>query len=125
MKRPGLGISIRIWFMSILLFAATQQLLAQTDTGKIEGHVRDKETGAPLAGAQVAVEGLRLGNVTNADGYYFILNVPVGLNSIIAQFTGYQKTTVSNKLVMAGQTATVNFELSSTIINPTIFLSNL
>jgi len=116
MKRPGFRIPITTGIVSILFFAAAQLLLAQTDTGKIEGHVRDKETGAPLAGAQVTVEGLRLGNVTNTDGYYFVLNVPVGLNSITAQFTGYQKTTVSNKLVMAGQTATVNFELSSTII---------
>ncbi|MBN2288095.1 MAG: carboxypeptidase regulatory-like domain-containing protein [Candidatus Glassbacteria bacterium] len=92
-------------------------MTAQTSTGKLEGYVRDKDTGAPLAGAQVSVEGTRLGNITNEDGYYFILNVPVGSRNATAQFTGYQKTTISHKLILAGQTARVDFTLSSTVIS--------
>ncbi|MFH1071392.1 MAG: carboxypeptidase-like regulatory domain-containing protein, partial [Candidatus Glassbacteria bacterium] len=57
-----------------LMFSAVT-VLAQT-TGKIEGIVRDKDTGSPLGGVQVNVQGTRLGNITNEDGYYFILNVP-------------------------------------------------
>jgi len=93
------------------------EIPAQTSTGKIEGYVRDKDTGAPLAGAQVNVAGTRLGNVTNEDGYYFILSVPVGTRDITSQYTGYQKTTITNKLILAGQTARVDFALSSTVIS--------
>ena len=90
---------------------------AQVAEGKIEGVVRDKETGSPLPGAQVVVEGTNLGNITNQDGYYFILNVPPGLRTITATYTGYQKTSVGDQRIAAGHTATINFELSSTVVN--------
>ncbi len=89
---------------------------AQLNTSKIEGTVRDQDTGQPLADAQVVIEGTRLGNVTNADGYYFILNVPPGRRSITFTFTGYQKTTIGDQLILAGHTATVDAALSSTIV---------
>ncbi|HLA40573.1 MAG TPA: TonB-dependent receptor, partial [Candidatus Glassbacteria bacterium] len=89
---------------------------AQLTTGKVEGTVRDADSGQPLQGAQVLVEGTRLGNVTNNDGYYFILNVPPGQRDITFTFTGYQKTTVNNQLILAGQTSTIDANLSSTVV---------
>jgi len=91
-------------------------ILAQLSTAKVEGIVRDKDTGKPLQGAQVTIEGTRLGNVTNADGYYFILNVPPGRQSITFTFTGYQKMTIADQLLLAGQTATVNGAMSSAVV---------
>ena len=109
---PGIvGMSV----LAVMLMITS--VLAQTSTGKIEGYVRDKDTGAPLAGAQVTVEGTRLGNVTNEDGYYFILSIPVGHRDFTALYTGYQKTTITKKLILAGQTARVDFDLSSTVIS--------
>ena len=67
------------FFLLLFLMLALSAGAAMAQTyGKIEGVVRNKDTGAPMGGVQVAVEGTRLGNVTNEDGYYFILNVPVG-----------------------------------------------
>jgi len=106
---------IKAAFMLVLLTVSTS-LFAQLSTGKLEGTVRDKDNGSPIEGAQVIVEGTRLGNVTNSDGYYFILNVPPGQRSITFTYTGYQKITVSNQLILAGQTTTINGELSSTIV---------
>lgn len=106
--------------LGLVLFAAllllSQNLYAQLTTGKIEGTVRDRDSGQPLQGAQVTVEGTRLGNVTNSDGYYFILDVPPGRRNITFAYTGYQKTTVANQLILAGQTTTVDASLSSTVI---------
>lgn len=99
-----------------MVMLLTTGVLAQLSTGKIEGVVRDTDTGQPLAGAQVTVEGTRLGNLTNTDGYYFILNVPPGSRNIVFSYTGYQKTTISNVAVLAGQTMTVNANLSSTVV---------
>ncbi len=90
--------------------------LAQLSTGKVEGTVRDLETGQPLSGAQVVVDGAKQGNVTNKDGYYFILNVHPGRRSITVTYTGYQKTTIAAQLILAGQTTTVNASLSSTVV---------
>ena len=103
--------------LALLVLSNSASLFAQRiNTGKIEGTVRDKDTGMPLAGAQVLVEGTRLGNVTNADGYYFILNVPPGRRSVTFTYTGYQKTTVADVMILAGQTMTVDGSLSSTVV---------
>ncbi len=104
---------------SILLLAAmlwALPVLAQLNTSKVEGVVRDADTGEALQGAQVVIEGTRLGNITNTDGYFFILNVPPGRRNITFTFTGYQKTTVSDQMLLAGQTTTVNANLSSTVV---------
>jgi len=103
----------------ILLLAAmlwALPALAQLNTSKVEGVVRDADTGEPLQGAQVVIEGTRLGNITNTDGYFFILNVPPGRRNITFTFTGYQKTTVGDQMLLAGQTTTVDANLSSTVV---------
>jgi len=101
--------------LAAIAFLATS-LFAQLSTGKIEGTVRDKDSGKPLLGVQVTIEGTRLGNVTNADGYYFVLNIPPGSRNITFMYTGYQTTTITNTLILAGQTTTVNGTLSSTVV---------
>ena len=98
-----------------VLFLPGRQLHAQTGA-KVEGTVRDSSTGEPLAGIQVSVEGTRLGNVSTDEGYYFILNVPVGRRSITFQRTGYRKKTVSGVSLSAGHTATVDVMLESSVI---------
>jgi Carboxypeptidase regulatory-like domain/TonB dependent receptor-like, beta-barrel/TonB-dependent Receptor Plug Domain len=100
----------------LLVLSSSVSLFAQLNTGKVEGIIRDKDTGAPLSGAQVIIDGTRLGNVSNADGYYFILNIPPGLRSVTFTYTGYQKTTISDVQVLAGQTMTVDGSLSSTVV---------
>ncbi len=101
---------------SLVLLILPVCIWAQLSTSKIEGVVRDKDTGSPLAGVQIVVEGTRLGNVTNSDGYFFILNVPPGRRSVVFTYTGYQKTTIANQLLLAGQTTTIETNLSSTIV---------
>ena len=86
--------------------------LAQTGA-KIEGTVTDSATGQPLAGVQVRVEGTRLGNVTTGDGYYFILNAPVGDQAVTFSHTGYQTITVSGVKLLAGHTSTVDAALGA------------
>ncbi|MBW1696479.1 MAG: TonB-dependent receptor [Deltaproteobacteria bacterium] len=76
----------------------------------------DKESGQPLAGAQVTVEGTTLGNITNAQGYYFILNVPPGLRSIRFNYTGYAPGLVANVRIRAGHTATVNASMETAVL---------
>jgi len=105
------------------LLAASAALLAGlalplcSQTGaKIEGIVTDASSGAPIQGVQVGVEGTRLGNVTSADGYYFILNLPVGLRSITFRHTGYRSKTVRSVLLSAGHTGTLNVALEPGIV---------
>ena len=68
--------------------------------GKIQGRVVDAATGAPIAGAQVTVEGTTFGNLTNDQGFYFINEVGAGEQSIRAQFIGYRAVVVENERIL-------------------------
>jgi hypothetical protein len=82
------------------------------ETGTVQGLVVDAQTGNPIVGATVTVQGTALGAVTGADGTYTIANVPAGAQVIEANATGYLAAT-QNTTVPAGGTVTVNFSLSA------------
>lgn len=99
----------------LALFAASP-LFGQASTGKIQGRVTDAATGAPVAGAQVRVTESTLGNITNDQGFYFINEVPAGLQDVEATFIGYRAVQVQGERILAGQTTTMNFELEQTAV---------
>ena len=82
-------VSVLVVGVFALLVLSGSAAFAQV-TGKVIGTVTDSDTGQPLVGAQVVVEGTNLGNVTNEDGFNFINNVPAGLQGLTAQYLGYQ-----------------------------------
>ena len=55
--------------IAIVLFGISP---VAAQTGKIAGMIVDVDTGEPLAGANVVVEGLALGASADVDGFYFI-----------------------------------------------------
>src|SRR5688572_4702877 len=91
-------------------------LLAAQETGKVQGRITDAASGQPIAGAQVLVVGTRLGNISNADGFYFINNVPAGVQDLQALYIGYQTVNVRQQRVLAGQTLTQNFQLAQSAV---------
>jgi outer membrane receptor protein involved in Fe transport len=99
----------------LALFVASP-LFGQASTGKVQGRVTDAATGAPIAGAQVLVDGTTLGNLTNDQGFYFINEVPPGLQNVRAQFIGYRPFVVEGQRILAGQTTTMNFELEQAAV---------
>lgn len=98
---------------AVVLVAGATSLLAQGSTGKLEGKVRDQQ-GAPIANAQVIIVGTKFGAQSNADGYYFMNNVPAGLVTIQASFIGYKTTRVTDVRILSGQTITSDITLEST-----------
>ena len=98
---------------AVALAAGAGSLLAQASTGKVEGRVRDQQ-GAPIANAQVIIVGTRFGAQTNADGYYFMNNVPASTLSVRASFIGYKTTQVADVRVLGDQTVTVDVTLEAT-----------
>ena len=58
-------------------------------TGRVAGVVVDGATGEPLVGAQIAVQGLPLGNVADDAGAYFVNNVPAGPQTLSVEYLGY------------------------------------
>jgi outer membrane receptor protein involved in Fe transport len=102
----------KIW---ALLLAGTL-LLFGAEYGKIAGKVRDAETGEPLVGADVIVEGTELGAATDEKGEFVILYVPAGTYSVTASYLGYDPFTYTQVIVNADQTTTLNFRLKPTVI---------
>ena len=47
-------------------------------TGKLSGTIKDAQTGEPLVGANVIIEGTNFGAATNVNGEYVILNISPG-----------------------------------------------
>ena len=99
----------------ILAFATLPALAAAQATGTIRGRITDVSTGAPVASAQVRVEGTTLGTQTAPDGSYAITGVPGGSQSISTRRVGYapQRVTVQ---VAPSATVTQNFALRSAAV---------
>ena len=86
------------------------------NTGSVTGRVTDKKTGEPLVGASVVVEGTELGNATDLNGQYQIINIPPGKYTLVSSYTGYNNQKVTDVLVIQDNTATVDFKMGSTLI---------
>lgn len=86
-------------------------------TGKIAGTVVDKETGQPLIGANIIIEGTSLGAATDVNGHYTILEVPPGTYKLKVSYIGYRNTIISHVIVNIDQTARVDISLELEAVN--------
>jgi outer membrane receptor protein involved in Fe transport len=105
---------IRSGLLAVLLLSSVAAWAGTT--GKIRGRVIDKESGEPLIGANIVVEGTMLGAAAGPDGEYVILNVPPGTYTLVASMIGYQTVRASNVQVNADLTTIYNFALGMEII---------
>ena len=60
----------------------------------ITGQVTDGQTGAPISSAQVYFADLKLGSLTQRNGHYLLLNVPVGSHTLTVARIGYGTTQI-------------------------------
>ena len=91
-------------FLSLQVFAGT--------TGKIAGIVTDKQTGEPLVGVNILVEGTERGASTNMDGRFVILNMPPGIYTLRAIMIGYAEVRVTEVKITSDLTTTINIQMS-------------
>ena len=103
------------FILSSMVLAILIPGLALAQTGTIKGKVVDANTGDPLPGANVLVQGMEVGAATDVDGTYRITGVPAGTHSVVARFIGY-KTSIQRVTVGGGQTVELNFELQETVL---------
>ncbi|MFZ5515979.1 MAG: TonB-dependent receptor [Candidatus Zhuqueibacterota bacterium] len=105
--------SVALFFLLILCVAP---MLMGGTTGKISGLVTDKQTGAPLPGASVFLEGTPMGASTDMNGYFYVINVPPGKYRVKAMMMGYKATVISEVQVIVDLTTKLDFELEVTVI---------
>jgi outer membrane receptor protein involved in Fe transport len=106
---------IRKLLVFLLVLAFVPAVFAET-AGKVAGIVSDKTTGEPLPGVNVQIEGTYLGSATDIDGYFVILNVPVGNYNIKATYVGYKDMTYKKVQISVGLTTTLNIELEESTL---------
>ena len=78
-------------------------VLAQYDA-HLTGHVLDEKTGEHLPFVNVQVKGTNIGTVTDESGHYFLKDMPIGKQTIVFSFVGYETlelpvTMVENKTI--------------------------
>ncbi|MFA6946899.1 MAG: TonB-dependent receptor, partial [Pedobacter sp.] len=107
------GIHQLLTLFAVLIFSVP--LFAGT-TGKISGYVTDEETGEPIVGANVIIEGTYLGASADLDGYFSIGNIPPGEYRVIFSAVGYQKIIVEKVRVNIDLTTNLDIKLNSSVI---------
>ncbi|MFQ6091671.1 MAG: carboxypeptidase-like regulatory domain-containing protein, partial [bacterium] len=85
-------------------------------TGKIAGVVKDKDTGDPLPGVNIVIEGTAMGAASDLNGEYFIINIPPGTYTVTASMVGYNSLTQRAVRVSVDLTTPLNFALEPTVI---------
>ena len=85
-------------------------------TGTVSGVITAQTTGQPLSNVQVFIEDLNIGSLSQANGRYLLIAVPVGTYELGLSSIGYGSQTVQ-VTVSAEQITQLNFELSSVALN--------
>ena len=85
-------------------------------TGKIMGNVVDKNSGAPIIGANVYIKGSSMGTASDINGDYFIINIPPGTHILICSYIGYERVQVLNVQVNTDRTTIQNFSIAQQAI---------
>jgi len=110
----------RIWYFAVLntllLFLLCNGLIFAGQTGKISGYITDAETGEPVIGANVILEGTFFGAACDIEGYFFINNIPPGKYKVVVSAIGYKKTTVTDVLVKIDLTTSVDVALHTDVL---------
>lgn len=96
--------------VAVVLCAGLNTVLAQ-GAGKISGTVIEADTGQPLPGVNVVIQGTTLGATSDAEGDYFIANLAPGTYDVRASFVGFRPVTVTEVRVSSTTTAEVDFEM--------------
>jgi len=86
-------------------------------TGKIAGNVTDEKTGKSLAGVNIEIVASGFGAATDAEGFYFINNIPPGSYTLRASYLGYNTVEIKNVKVSVDQTTEINIAMSEQVMN--------
>ena len=113
---PVAGCRAARWAAGPALVLALATGAAGQTTDQISGRVVAENTSRPIAGAQVVVEGLRIGVLTQQDGRYVIPSVPAGSHRLRVEFIGFGTATQA-VTVTAGATVTADFTLKETAVS--------
>ncbi len=104
----------------ILLFSIIIQntSFAQNYTQTVKGKVVDKDSKAPLIGANVIIDNTQpvLGTSADINGNFRIENVPIGRQTIKVSYLGYEDLFIPEIMLGTGKEIVLNIELQESIL---------
>jgi len=105
----------RVCSVLFLILLLTSHVLAGT-TGKIAGRVKGADTGEPLVGVSILIEGTTMGASTDVEGEYVIMNIPPDTYTVVASGVGLQKKRFTSVKVSVDFTTRLDIKLSTDVI---------
>jgi hypothetical protein len=106
-----------------MLLATSAFAQSQAANGSIEGTVSDVSAGV-LPGVNVTITNTETGAersvITNTEGFYRALLLPLGRYRVVAELQGFKKFDRSGITLQAGQTDTINVTLEVGAISETV-----
>jgi TonB-dependent receptor len=79
---------------ALLALIATFSVLFAAPSGKISGQVKAADSGEPLPGANVFLQGTKLGASSDLNGRFVIPIVPAGRYKLVVRYIGYQTKSI-------------------------------
>lgn len=105
---------VKIVFLIIILLLHI--ILYAANNGKIAGRITDESNGDALPGVNIILLKTTLGAASDADGHYFITNIPPGSYDILISMIGYKTIRLNQVQVSADLTTRVNLKLAPEIL---------
>lgn len=99
----------------LLVLCLIQKNIYAQNTGTLSGFVTDAQTGEPLPGATVKLEGTNRGAAIDTTGFFAIEDIPPKSYTIAVSFVGYQPETRYNVEVNSGRNPDLNFALQPSV----------
>jgi len=113
---------ILLCFLNLVGFSQTE--ITQT----IRGTIIDAQSKYPIIGATVQLlkDGAAIGTSTDVDGNFSLSDIPLGRNTILVSYIGYEEKVVPNILVSSGKENLLSIELEEklTALNEVVVKAN-
>ena len=103
----------RIFYTLLAVIVFSVIMLYGGTTGKLSGIITDAETGEPLYGVNVMLEGTSMGAASDFEGEFYILNIPPGTYNVKASMIGYGAKVIQQVAIQVDLTTRIDIELSS------------
>lgn len=101
----------------LILMLATSGISAQQLTQTVKGTITDIDTKTPLAGASIVLSGSDpiIATISDGDGQFKLEKVPIGRQSFIISFIGFEQVTLTEILVSTGREVVLNVEMKESL----------
>lgn len=99
--------------MLLVLWGTPTSVSAQAvaEQGRVMGQIFNQDSGTPLSGAQITVEGSSLGTLSGIEGRFQLEGVPTGEVTLRVAFLGFSPKVITGILIEPGATARIDIAL--------------